>query len=96
MGPHRLQAKVREINGFLIYEFVCTADKYSETEDMFVMSEDIVYLEYIIQPDKNKIHCLFFMHDMAEQNKIITFLKNMQITTTDRGDRDGQYRWMMN
>lgn len=93
--PQSNDAKVREINGFLIYEFACTADKYSETEDMFVKSEDIVYLDYIVQPDKNKIYCFYFMHDMAEQSKIPEFLKNIQIADTNGEDRDGQYRWMI-
>ena len=93
--PQSNGAIVREINGFVIYEFACTADKYSETEDMFAESEDIVYLEYIVQPDKNRIHCLYFMHDMAEQDEINSFLKNIQIAETNSEDRDGQYRWMI-
>lgn len=88
-------AKVREINDFSIYEFVCTADKYSKMEDMFVKSEDIVYLEYVISPNKNKIYCLYFMHDMAKSDKIITFLKNIQIAKNNRENIDREYRWMI-
>lgn len=88
---------VREIHGFSIYEFVCTADKYSEAEDMFIMSDDIVYLDYVIQSDKNRVYCIYFMYDMAEEDKVIAFLNNMQMAkmNTDTDDREGQYRWMI-
>lgn len=87
-------AEIREINGFSVYEFSCTADVYSKSEDMFVESKDIVYLDYLIQPDENKIYCMYFMHDMAEQNKIKEFLKNVQKAVVS-SDSDGQYRWMI-
>ena len=87
-------ANIKNINEFSIYEFVCTADKYLEKDDMFVMSDDIVYLDYLIPPDENKVYCLYFMHDMADKEKVESFLEKVQKTKINV-NRDGQYRWML-
>lgn len=87
-------ANIKNINGFSIYEFVCTADKYSEKDDIFVMSDDIVYLDYLISSDENKVYCLYFMYDMADKEKVESFLEKVQKTKISV-NRDGQYRWML-
>lgn len=87
-------ANLKNVNGFSIYEFVCTADKYSVKDDMFVMSDDIVYLDYLIPPDENKVYCLYFMNDMACKENVESFLEKVEKTTVIV-NKDEQYKWMI-
>ena len=73
---------------------MCNADKYSESEDMFVESDDLVYLDYIVQPEEKKLYCLYFMKDMANEEQIKLFLEDVQ-TIKINDEKNGQYRWMV-
>ena len=73
----------------------CTADQYSETEDCFVATDDIVYLVFVPDCERQKLYTFYFMNDMAEESKISEFCQTMELFDHSAESMDGAYRWMM-
>ena len=76
------------------WQLKCTADRYSEEEGAFVVSDEPVYLDFLVDDEKEKLYLFYFMNDMAEESEITSFLQNMKENGAQESE-DGMYRWMI-
>ena len=58
------------------------------------MSYEPVYLDFLVDDEKEKLYLFYFMNDMAEESEITSFLQNMKENGAQESE-DGMYRWMI-
>ena len=66
----------------------------SKEECLFVVSDEPVYLDFLVDDEKEKLYLFYFMNDMAEESEITSFLQNMKENGAQESE-DGMYRWMI-
>lgn len=85
----------KEVGDFTVYEmYVDEVEKYSEEQQCFIQSEDIVYVDFIIREEEKELYCFYFMNSMADSKNIEEYISKMVWYETD-SDTDGRYRWLM-
>lgn len=86
------EIKYGDMHGF---EYACTADVYSEQEESFVSSDDVVIIDFLTDKEQGKVYVFYFMDGMADSGKTQQFLQNIEYGEKDQTQFNRKYRWLL-
>ena len=89
------KAETFNTDGLSTFQYKCTIDKYNTSEEMFVQTDEVVYLDFLIDQQNKIVYIMYFLNEMADQDKISEFFSKVQHEEKVQNTTDMLYRWQI-